>query len=105
MVCSHFSYVWLMWTNKRAREAGTVTAELVIALPAVLLVLTFAFQSLSGQMSRIGLVAELSEQARSAARGEPVAGSFIVGDLVCVQRSTDSLMPIKEKQCARRLGV
>lgn len=86
-------------------DRGTVTAELAIALPAVLLVLTFAFQALALQVERIDLVTQLATLARQAARGEPVAGSQIEGNLVCISRSISSVWPIKEKQCARRLGI
>lgn len=86
-------------------ERGTVTAELAIALPAVLLVLSFALQALALQLERIALVGEVAGLARAAARGEVVPGARIEGTRVCVTKSRKLLLPIEEKQCARRLGL
>ena len=86
-------------------ERGTVTAELAIALPSVLLVLTFALQALSLQVERVALVAEVAQLARAAARGEVVPGTKIEGTQICVTKSRKLLVPIEEKQCARRLGL
>ena len=86
-------------------QQGTVTAELVIALPAVLLVLTFAFQALALQVNRIELVSQVAAFARQASRGESVSGSQIEGKLICVSKQVSSVWPLKEKQCARRLGL
>jgi hypothetical protein len=86
-------------------ERGTVTAELAIALPAVLVLLTLALQALSLQGVRIGLIAQAAELARSAARGEVVTGAREEGNLVCVTKTKQAIIPISEKQCARRLGL
>lgn len=86
-------------------ESGTVTAELAIALPAVLVVLTFAMNVLSLQAERIALVGALATEVRAAARGEPLKGAKVEGNLICLSRSTKTLIPIVEKQCARRLGL
>ena len=86
-------------------ERGTVTAELAIALPSVLLVLTVALQALSLQVERVALVAEVAQLARAAARGEVIPGTKIEGTRICVTKSRKLLVPIEEKQCARRLGL
>lgn len=86
-------------------ETGTVTAELAIALPAVLLVLTFSMQALGLQVGRIQLISELTQLARQAARGEAVVGSHIEGNRVCVRRALEGVFPIQEEQCARLLGI
>ncbi|MFM5951161.1 MAG: hypothetical protein ACKOOE_00930 [Micrococcales bacterium] len=90
---------------KHHNERGTVTAELAIALPAVLLVLTIAFQALGLQVARIQLVSELTQLARQAARGEKVIGSQVEGNLICVRRPVAAIIRIEEKQCARMLGI
>lgn len=86
-------------------EQGTVTAELAVALPAVLIVLTFAMQTLGVQVERIALVGTLASEARAAARGEQGSRSKIVGNLVCVTGKTKTFIQVEEKQCARRLGL
>jgi hypothetical protein len=55
------------------KEAGTVTAELVLTLPAVLLVIALAVGVMSIQLQRIQLVSAASEIARAIAREEPMA--------------------------------
>lgn len=81
-----------------------MTAEFAISLPAVLLVLTLAIQGLSIPLQRMELAARAGEQARSIARGE-TAGGIIEGKLVCVTLNGSGLVPLKEKACARRLGL
>ena len=85
-------------------ERGTVTAELAISLPAVLLVLTLAIQGLNIPLQRMEIAARAGEQARAIARGETVGGN-IEGKLVCVTLTGSGLIPLKEKACARRLGL
>lgn len=55
------------------KEAGTVTAELVLTLPAVLLVIALALGAMSIQLQRMQLVSAASEIARAIAREEPAA--------------------------------
>ena len=86
-------------------DRGTVTAELAIALPAVLVVLTFALNVLGVQAERIALVATLASEVRASARGESIKGAKVEGNLICLSRSTKTLIPVVEKQCARRLGL
>jgi hypothetical protein len=69
------------------------------------MVLTFSLQALVIQVERTALVGEVASLARAAARGEQVTGNSIEGNLVCVSRSRNLWIPIKEKQCARRLGM
>lgn len=85
-------------------ESGTVTAELAISLPAVLLVLTLAIQGLGIPAKRMELATRAGEQARAIARGE-VEGGVIEGKLVCVTLTVSGLVPFTEKACARRLGL
>lgn len=61
------------------RESGTVTAELVLTLPAVLMVLVVAFGAMSIQLTRMELISSASSIARAIARGEPIE---IVDNLV-----------------------
>jgi hypothetical protein len=55
------------------KESGTVTAELVLALPAVMLVMALAIGAMSIQLQRMQLVSAASEIARAIAREEPMA--------------------------------
>jgi hypothetical protein len=55
------------------KESGTVTAELVLTLPAVLLVIALAVGAMSIQLQRMQLVSAASEIARAIAREEPAA--------------------------------
>lgn len=55
------------------KESGTVTAELVLTLPAVLLVIALALGAMSIQLQRMQLVSAASEIARAIAREEPMA--------------------------------
>ena len=55
------------------KEAGTVTAELVLTLPAVLLVMALVLGAMSIQLQRMQLVSAASEIARAIAREEPMA--------------------------------
>lgn len=54
------------------KDSGTVTAELVLTLPAVLLVIALAIGAMSIQLQRMQLVSAASEIARAIAREEPV---------------------------------
>ena len=55
------------------KDSGTVTAELVLTLPAVLLVLGLVLGAMSIQLQRMQLVSAASEIARAIAREEPMA--------------------------------
>jgi hypothetical protein len=86
-------------------ESGTVTAELAIAMPAVVILIALATGVLGVQVDRISLTREAAESARAAARGESVAKTQVRGNLVCVTKTKDSLFKISETQCARRFGL
>ena len=86
-------------------ERGAVTAELAIALPAVLLTLVFSLQALSVQASRIELANKAGQLARAAARGELVPQARPEGKLVCVVLKSESPVLSSEKQCARQRGL
>ena len=55
------------------QDSGSVTAELVLALPAVLLIVGLALGAMSVQLQRMELVSAASTIARAIARGEPIA--------------------------------
>ena len=54
------------------QESGTVTAELVLGLPAVLMVIGLALGAMSLQLERMQLVSAASDLARAIAREEPM---------------------------------
>ncbi|CAN1520934.1 hypothetical protein MCEMIE24B_01123 [Microbacteriaceae bacterium] len=55
------------------KDSGSVTAELVLTLPAVLLIFGLALSAMSVQLQRMELVSAASSIARAIARGEPIA--------------------------------
>ena len=113
-----------MWCAKhlpfRADERGSVTAELAVALPSVVLVLACCVSgmSLAGQQLRLTDAAALA--ARSLARGgDPEAtaarlssGAIVTrsaeGDLVCVTLTSSAqltaLLPVTLSARSRALG-
>ena len=54
------------------QDSGSVTAELVLALPAVLLIVGLALGAMSIQLQRMELVSAASTIARAIARDEPI---------------------------------
>lgn len=68
----------MTWLDRRSplalanQESGTVTAELVLTLPAVALVLAFAGGLMSLQITRLELSNSAAFLARAIARGEPI---------------------------------
>jgi len=106
---------------------GSVTAELVLTLPAITLVLALAIGALSAQIQAFQLVGSASMIAKAIARGE---SSNVVNDLlsqagqevrfelseidnsVCVKLSLGVKLPgfkfeiidLSETQCARSQG-
>lgn len=58
---------------RRARDAGTVTAELAAALPVLVLVLAVALSAVAMAASRVRLEDAAREAARLAARGDLAA--------------------------------
>ena len=55
------------------KDSGSVTAELVLALPAVMMIVALALGAMSVQLQRMELVSAASTIARAIARGEPIA--------------------------------
>ena len=106
---------------------GTVTAELVLALPAVLLIITLAVAALSLQFTKFQLIGAAASIASAVARGEgpgvidnlvTKAGERVefelqeLEDSICVKLSVDApfagidmgFMKLVEKQCSRVSG-
>lgn len=54
------------------RERGSVTAEFVLALPAVMLIIFLAIAVISVQVERLSMVYSASSISRAIARDEPV---------------------------------
>jgi hypothetical protein len=54
------------------KDSGSVTAELVLTLPAVLLIIGLALGAMSIQLQRMELVSAASTIARAIAREEPI---------------------------------
>ena len=112
-------------TNKLDRDIGSVTAEFVLLLPGVILILVLALSLLSLQIQRVQLVQLAADGARLAAIGgtdnelqELVTETNLSVDtginyknqMVCYQVSLVKkifwigLLPISETQCARKTG-
>jgi hypothetical protein len=54
------------------KDTGSITAELVLALPAVAMIIALALGAMSVQLQRMELVSAASTIARAIARGEPI---------------------------------
>ena len=104
-----------------------MTAELVLALPAVLLIMTIAVAAMSLQSAKLQLINAAAMVASAVARGEPdalidqlvtTAGDRVtfeleeLEDMVCVKLSVEApiagleigFLELVEKQCARASG-
>ena len=104
-----------------------MTAELVLALPAVLLIMTLAVAAMSLQFAKFQLINAAATIANAVARGEPAevidqlvgsAGERVrfeleeLEDSICVKLSLDKpiagievgFIELIEKQCARASG-
>lgn len=62
-----------MTGRERRGDAGTVTAELAVAVPAVLLVLAYCLTGLALAVDQVRCVDAARVAARAASRGEPAA--------------------------------
>ena len=69
----------LIWLDRHLalavarQDSGSVTAELVLALPAVVMIVALALGAMSVQLQRMELVSAASTIARAIVRGEPIA--------------------------------
>jgi hypothetical protein len=109
------------------KDSGSVTAELVLTLPAVAMIVALALGAMSVQLQRMELVSAASTIARAIARDEPIEiVDALVADLgeqvgfeiqeelgvVCVVLRTEigilsidlSGLELIEKQCAKAQG-
>ena len=89
-----------------------MTAELAVAVPAVLLVLAACLGGLRLGVERVRLAEAAAQEARAAARGEPYGpdrgGTVVVrheGDAVCVEVRRDVPLlglpvPVAASSCA-----
>ena len=110
-----------------SNSRGTVTAELVLALPAVLLIITLAVAAMSLQFTKFQLIGTAAAIASAVARGEApeVIDDLVHGagervqfeleeleDSICVKLTVDAplagieigFMELVERQCARASG-
>ena len=68
----------LIWLDRHLalavakKDSGSVTAELVLALPAVVMIVALALGAMSVQLQRMEMVSAASTIARAIARGEPI---------------------------------
>jgi len=108
-------------------QRGSVTAELVLTLPVVMLVIAIAIAAMSVQLTKLQLIEAALQVARAVSRGESselvdklVADSgenisFEIlekDDTVCITLSAEVLIPgldvaaldLNETQCVRALG-
>jgi hypothetical protein len=108
-------------------QRGSVTAELVLTLPVVMLVIAIAIAAMSVQLTKLQLIESALQVARAVSRGESSelvdrlvsdSGenvSFEIlekDDRVCITLSAEVLIPgldvaaleLNETQCVRALG-
>ena len=109
-----------------ARERGSITAELAIALPAVFMVLAISASAFGLQIERMKLVDVAATAARGLGRGEPESdvrqlvekldassSLTIQGDreVICANLKREikivglGLFVLDERQCARKAGL
>jgi hypothetical protein len=68
----------LIWLDRHLalavakKDTGSVTAELVLTIPAVMMIVALALGAMSVQLQRMELVSAASTIARAIARGEPI---------------------------------
>lgn len=97
------------------REAGTVTAELAVAVPAVLLVLAACLGGLAAGAEQLRLQGAAALAARSAARGDGDARAAVLAagagagevrfsrtadGVVCATASAQAVVPLAARACA-----
>ena len=106
---------------------GSVTAELVLTLPVVIMIMTIAIGAMSLQSAKLQLINVAAMVASAVARGEPAelidqlvatAGEQVAFELeeledsICVKLSVATpiagieigFLELAEKQCARASG-
>ena len=114
--------------NRAPEDAGAVTAEFAVVLPAVFMILAVSVLSISAQVERLKMVSVAGMISRAAARGEPaetlnqVFAGLLEGRnwqisnqglFVCVELTRQvglSSLPdfglrLAETQCARKMGL
>lgn len=110
----------------RSSEAGTVTAELAIAMPTVALVIAVTLSGFGLQIERMKYVASAASAARALGRGEPqdevqalvaevspeasLEVEFLA-NFICAKVSKPVSVfglqefEVSERQCARKMGL
>ena len=112
---------------RASSSRGSVTAELVLTLPAVILIMTIAIAAMSLQSTKLQLINVAAMVASAVARGESAgqidqllatAGEKVqfeleeLEDSICVKLSVAApiagieigFLELVEKQCARAVG-
>ena len=112
---------------RASSSRGSVTAELVLTLPAVILIMIIAIAAMSLQSTKLQLINVAAMVASAVARGEPAeqidqlvatAGEKVqfeleeLEDSICVKLSVAApiagieigFLELVEKQCARAVG-
>ncbi len=112
---------------RTSSSRGSVTAELVLTLPVITLVLALAIGAMGLQLQKLQLIGTASSVAKAIARGESLAivdelvamaGERVrfefseIENMVCVSLSLDATLPaiefngfdLSETQCARAQG-
>ena len=124
---------FLTWSDRplllvrSSSTRGSVTAELVLTLPLVILIMTIAIAAMSLQSAKLQLINVAAMVATAVARGEPAdiidqlvatAGEKVqfeleeLEDSICVKLSVAApiagieidFVELVEKQCARASG-
>jgi Flp pilus assembly protein TadG len=111
-------------TQLASSERGAVTAEFVMVLPVVVMILGVTLGSLAIQLERMKLVSVAATVSRAVARGEPETKLEILtfgrkvtfkntAEMICAEVSAELILPalpgmpfsISDTECARRLGL
>jgi hypothetical protein len=94
-----------------ASDQGAVTAELMLLLPALIMLFATVLGSVTFATDRIALEAKGFEAARSLAIGLDLVSeegieieTSVEGALTCAKITKQSLMPMSTKLCVMQVG-
>ncbi len=113
-----------MWHRPISSQGGSATAEFVMVLPVVTMIIAISLGAMALQLERLKLVSIAATVSRALARGEPqskvellIAGRELlvteVEGYLCVEIAGDFTLPalpglpfsVSDRECARKLGL
>ena len=83
--------------SKPSADRGVVTAEIAVALPALVIVVLAAITAVSAMTAQLRCFDAAREGARAAARGEAPAAVHDIATRVAPQRATVTVVPAGDR--------